>query len=209
MQNWRAMQDKMVLLSLGYFPPVSWFCSLANSNAAYLEQHEHYVKGSYRNRCHIAAVNGVQRLTIPLRKGKNQQQPIREVLIAYDEPWQIQHWRAICTAYGNSPFFEHYKELFEPFFMVKKYDLLWEWDYDLLLICMKILRLKTPLILTVKYEPYPDSILDLRNAFIPNIPSQNHDSVLMKYPQVFEDRLGFLPELSILDLIFCAGRMPQ
>ena len=201
------MEQPAKLLSLYYFPPVNWFAALANAPAVYLEQHEHYVKSSFRNRCHIAAVNGVQRLTVPLRQGKNQQQSIREVRIAYDEPWQMQHWRAICSAYGNSPFFEHYADLIQPFFMEKKPELLWEWNYDLLMVLMKILKLKTPIIFTGKYEVSPDGVLDLRAAFHPKSTSQVADYEPINYPQVFKDRLGFLPNLSVLDLIFCAGKL--
>ncbi|MBK9012880.1 MAG: WbqC family protein [Saprospiraceae bacterium] len=201
------MEQPASLLSLYYFPPVNWFAALANAPAVHLEQHEHYVKGSYRNRCHIAAVNGVQRLTIPLRKGKNQQQPIREVRIAYDEPWQMQHWRAICSAYGNSPFFEHYAGLFEPYFKAEKYELLWDWNYDLLMVSMKILKLKMPIFLTEKYEHQPEQLLDLRSEFHPKELIQSSDYEPIRYPQVFEDRLGFLENLSVLDLIFCAGRI--
>ncbi|MCF8243929.1 MAG: WbqC family protein [Saprospiraceae bacterium] len=201
------MEKSAIVLPLFYCPPVSWFVAFANATTAYLEQHENYVKGSYRNRCQVAAVNGPQRLTVPLKKGKNQQQPIRDVRIAYDEPWQIRHWRALCTAYGNSPFFEHYAELYEPFFTDKKYEFLWDWNYDLLMVSMDILKLKNPINLTTKYEPFPEGILDSRNAFHSKLITENIDYKPVKYPQVFEDRLGFLPDLSILDLIFCAGRL--
>lgn len=191
------------LMTLGYLPPVSWFFELAKNEHIVLEQHEHYAKGSYRNRCVIAAVNGPQRLTIPLRKGKNQQQPIREVRIAYDEPWQIQHWRAICSAYGNSPFFEHYGEVFQAYFKDNRYELLWDWNYDLLMVCLKILRLKTTIDLSEKYEEIPVTNIDKRKE----IELQKPGNQAFRYPQVFEDRLGFLENMSILDLIFCAGKL--
>lgn len=196
-----------VLLPLYYFPPVSWFIALAAHPVACLEQQEHYVKGTYRNRCHIASVSGVQRLTIPLRKGKNQQQPIREVRIAYDEPWQKQHWRSIGSAYGNSPFFEHYEDMLRPFFTDNKYELLWDWNYDLLLLTMSILKIKTEVRLTEKYAVQPDEIMDFRSNFNPKKLSNDIDYQPLRYAQVFEDRLGFLPDMSVLDLIFCAGRM--
>lgn len=200
-----------VLLTLGYFPPVGWFEALRKAPEACLEQYEHFQKGSFRNRCLIATANGPQLLTVPLRKGKNQQQPIREVHIAYDEPWQIQHWRTIVTAYGNSPFFEHFSHLFEPFFLDKTYELLWDWNYDLLLQCLKILRLKIPLGLSDRYEPLPTGFYDLRQHSFQLIGKMPLNDVRqpLKYPQVFEDRLGFLPGLSILDLIFCTGRLPD
>ncbi|MBI5917319.1 MAG: WbqC family protein [Bacteroidetes bacterium] len=196
-----------VLLPLYYFPPVSWFTALAAHPVAWLEQQEHYVKGTFRNRCHIASVSGVQRLTIPLRKGKNQQQPIREVRIAYDEPWQMQHWRSIGTAYGNSPFFEHYMDALRPFYQAKKYDLLWDWNYDLLRLSMRILKIKTEVRLTEKYAVQPDGIMDFRGNFNPKKLSNDVDCQALRYSQVFQDRLGFLPDMSVLDLIFCAGRM--
>jgi hypothetical protein len=204
----KSPNDEPILLTLGYFPPIPWFKALWQASEAHLEQHEHYQKGSFRNRCQIATANGLQTLTVPLRKGKNQQQPIREVHIAYDEPWQIQHWRAIVTAYGSSPFFEHYAHLFEPFFKGKRHELLWDWNYDLLQVCLKILRANTPISLSDAYEALPVGFLDYRNTFHPNARLQyevGHNPI--KYPQVFEDRLGFLPNLSILDLIFCAGRL--
>jgi WbqC-like protein family len=191
------------LMTLGYLPPVRWFIELAKHDTVVLEQHEHYVKGSYRNRCVIAAVNGPHRLTIPLRKGKNQQQPIREVRIAYDEPWQAQHWRAICSAYGNSPFFEHYGDVFKPYFWDKKYEFLWDLNFDLLMVCVKILRLKTTINLSEKYEAIPVNQFDKRKE----IELQEPENQAFRYPQVFEDRLGFLGNMSILDLIFCAGRL--
>ena len=201
------MEKPAIVLPLFYCPPVTWFLAVSHASEVYLEQQEHYVKGTYRNRCHIAAVNGVQRLTVPLRKGKNQQQPIREVRIAYDEPWQIRHWRALCTAYGNSPFFEHYSELYVSFFTIKKYEFLWDWNYELLMVSMKILKIKTPILLTESYESYPKDSLDLRTKFQPNSSPQVTDLEQVKYPQVFEDRLGFLGDLSIFDIIFCAGRI--
>ncbi len=191
-----------VLLEIQYLPPVQYFSILANHDAIYLEQHEHYKKGSYRNRCHIAAVNGVQRLSIPLQKGKNQQQPIREVRISYDEAWRSQHWQAIQTAYGNSPFFEHYSEKLLPFYQGAKYEFLWDLNYDILSLLLKIFKLTTEINLTNIFELKPASLLDFRDVVSPK-KIDTYQSVY--YPQVFEDRLGFLPNLSILDLLFCAG----
>ncbi|MCC6725798.1 MAG: WbqC family protein [Saprospiraceae bacterium] len=197
--------DKSVLVSLGYFPPVNWFMAIAKHPKVVLEQHEHYVKGSFRNRCQIIASGGSLRLSVPLRKGKNQQQPIREVEIAYDEPWQIRHWRAIRSAYGNSPFFEHYAHHFEGFFIAKKYGLLWDWNYDLFLVVNKILKLRNEVELSQSFERQPIGTFDAR----PEIEVQIIENQLVKYPQVFEDRLGFIANMSILDLIFCVGKLPQ
>lgn len=184
---------------------MDWFLAFAKHEVL-IEQHEHYSKGSYRNRCHIIAVNGFQRLTIPLRKGKNEQQPIKEVRIAYDEPWQIRHWKSITTAYGNSPFFEHFADKFRPFYMEKRYDHLWDWNMELLVLTLKLLKLEKPLSLTLSFENIPLNAIDLREL-LDDKKAKEQEKQLLKYPQVFEDRLGFLPNPSILDLLFCAGTL--
>lgn len=194
-----------ILLELQYLPPVAYFSLLAGAPAVYLEQHEHYVKGSYRNRCHIAAVNGVQRLSIPLRKGKNQQAGIREVQIAYDEPWQSRHWHAIRSAYGNSPFFEHYADVLGPFYKKKGFTRLWDWNLELLQVLMGLTGVKPPLHFTEEYDPSPAGMLDMREAVHPKRPLAEGVAAPVAYPQVFEDRHGFLANLSMLDLLFCAG----
>lgn len=194
-----------VLIELQYLPCVQYFALLASQPVVCLEQHEHYVKGAYRNRCHIAAVNGVQRLTVPLRKGKNQQQPIREVQIAYDEPWQSRHWQAVQSSYGRAPFFEHFADELSPFYQNKKYKWLWDLNFDLLMLLVKLTGLKTEIRLTEKYEADPAGTLDFRESIHPKKNAPDDGFRQIHYPQVFEDRHGFLENLSVLDLIFCAG----
>lgn len=196
---------RSILLELHYFPPVHYFAKLLDYPILLLEQHEHYVKGSYRNRCHIASVQGVQRLSIPLRKGKNQQQLIREVQIAYDEPWQSQHWTALQSAYGNSPFFEFYADSLQPFFR-KKQKFLFDWNFELLTTLKNMLQWNIEIRLTETYLPEPPpGVLDFREKIHPKNPTPDEHFFPIRYPQVFEDRLGFLPNLSMLDLLFCAG----
>lgn len=181
------------VLTTAYLPPVSWCAVAWNSKAVELEAHEHYQKGSLRNRCHIAGPNGVQRLSIPLEKGKHRQMPIREVRIAYDEPWQRQHWRSITTAYGNAPFFEHYADGVFAFYD-RKYTFLFDYNLDFLtFILQKKLGWPGEIRLTESFRPpqagYPEAI-----------------ESAIRYSQVFEDRHGFLPDLSVLDLLFCCGK---
>ena len=106
------MEQKAILLELQYLPPIQYFTKFFQHENVVIEQYEHYIKRSYRNRCHIATSHGIQRLSIPLKKGKNEQQSIRKVQIAYGESWQKNHWSAILAAYSNAPFFEHYEEYF-------------------------------------------------------------------------------------------------
>lgn len=195
-----------VLLELAYLPTVSHFAVMKSHNVVVLEQCEHYSKGSYRNRCHIAGSQGPLRLTVPLRKGKNRQQPIREVRIAYDEPWQPRHWQAIQSAYGKSPYFLHYSDVLEPFFKEKRFDFLWDLNFELLELLLSLLRLNCQLEFSHQYEVVPSTgILDFRNAILPDHPLPDLLQPLRRYSQVFEDRLGFTPNLSVIDLLFCMG----
>ncbi len=199
----------MTLLSTSYLPPVSWCAAAWNSEEVYIEACENYQKGSPRNRCHIAGPNGVQRLSIPLLKGKHQQTPVREVRIAYDEPWQRQHWRTIKTAYGNAPFFEHYADAIAPFYE-RRYEFLFDYNFDLLIfILQKKLGWKGSFALTQEWLP-PEkwkSATDLREAFSGEPSGWPDWFSPIRYPQVFEERQGFLPNLSVLDLLFCCGKM--
>lgn len=173
-----------------YLPPVSWCQCAVAAGELVLEAHEHYQKGSWRNRCEIAGPNGRQLLSVPLVKGKNSKMPIRDVRIAYDEPWQRQHWRSIRTAYGSAPFFEHYAhELFA--FYEKKYIFLFDFNLELI-----------EFVLLQKMK-WPGSVAETR-AYQPFSPTPA--APLPRYPQVFEDKNGFLPDLSVLDLLMCAGK---
>ena len=119
-----------ILLETQYLPSIQYCSKFCSADPVVIEQHENYRKGTYRNRSHIASANGLLRLTIPLQKGKNQQQNIRTVRIAYNQPWQAQHWTSIQSAYGNSPFFEFYADELQPFFK-KKETFLWDWNFQL------------------------------------------------------------------------------
>lgn len=186
-----------------YLPPISYFAILLKQPSIFIEQYENYQKGSYRNRCHIATSNGILRLSIPLEKGKNNQTPIKEVKIYNADNWQIQHWRAIKSAYGKSPYFEFYADELFPFFQ-KKYDFLLDWNMDLLHFMTENLGLPIDIQLTDNYYKKEDSIIDYRNKISPKKENPNLFQNL-HYGQVFEDKHGFLPDLSILDLLFCKG----
>lgn len=195
-----------VLLELFYWPPVSWLTLAHQADVLWLEACEHYQKGSYRNRCYIAGPNGVQRLSVPLRKGKNRQMPIRDVRIAHDMPWQRLHWRTLRTAYGSAPFFEHYADEAIVFFE-KRYDFLFDLNFDIVLFLIQKMNCRAEVRLTERYaapseKEAENAVFDAREQIAwgqpPLIP-------LVRYPQVFEERFGFQYDLSSLDLLFCYG----
>jgi len=194
------------LIELLYWPPVSWLTLARHSSTLWLEACENFQKGSYRNRCHIAGPNGVQRLSIPLQKGKHQQTPIRDVRIAYGEPWQRNHWRSIRTAYGNAPFFEHYADEIAPFFE-KKHNFLFDLNLEVLHFLLEKMRWQGQLHCTETYRApgAPEPLLDARGLIRPDQPTMAEWFVPTPYPQVFTERHGFLPDLSALDMLFCCG----
>lgn len=202
-----------LLIELAYFPPIGML--LETSKPRYktilIEQHENYRKRTYRNRCIILGANGVLPLSVPLKKGKNQQQPIRSVKIAQDDHqnWQHQHWKSIQAAYGRAPFWDFYADelrdvLFEP--TPYLFDLNWQ----LLTVILELLQIDLPLALSDTFQKQPPThIKDARNWLLPNqsnLSIQGFTGLDFKpYPQVFENRFGFVANLSILDLMFCYG----
>jgi len=197
----------MLLIELQYFAPIQYYAKLCSGHPLFIEQHEHYIKRSYRNRAHILGANGSMRLTIPLKKGKNEGQPIREVQIEYIRKWQQQHWQSIQSAYGKAPFFEHYSDELRPFFE-KEYKFLFDFNFELMETLMDLIGINPEISLTNNYTHNPpEDVLDLRNSIHPkekhHKPDPHYQSIT--YAQVFQDKHGFVPDLSILDLLFCMG----
>ncbi len=196
-----------ILIELHYFPSIQYFSKFFLHPSLIIEQHENYVKRSFRNRTHIAAANSLLRLSIPLEKGKNQQQAIRDVRISYDENWQNKQWTAICSAYGNSPFFEYYVDDFQPLFEEKK-EYLFEHNLKVLQTIFFVLDIKPTLEFSATYvKETPTDIYDFRNKITPKTATIAKDINYQNIPyqQVFAEKTGYLPNLSILDLIFCKG----
>ncbi len=193
------------LFDLLYLPPAVYFAHLAQYREVQIELWSPYVKGTYSNRCVIACANGPLTLSVPLLSGKYLQ-AVGQVKIAYHEPWPRRHWRSIHDAYRSAPFFEHYAEYFEPCFRAQP-ALLQEWNLRLLKVALEVLNLNTAISLTPRYEAITTDVKDLRKAFQykPRLQRRCSAVQVAPYPQVFQDKHGFLPNLSILDLIFCTG----
>ena len=194
-----------LLTELQYLGSVDYYATMLAHQQVVFEQHEHYTKRTYRNRCHILGANGVLKLGIPLQKGKNQQQSIRQTTIAYTNAWHRQHWRSIASAYGNAPFFEFYKDELEAIFESQTTSL---FDFNLKLteLIIELLQLEIDYSFSETYQKtLAEDLIDGRNLFLPIKQKTIKNIEAVSYPQVFEEKYGFVPNLSILDLMFCQG----
>lgn len=186
-----------------YFGNVNWYKMLFENSHVELAQYEAYPKTSFRNRTIIAGSNGLIILSVPLEKGRIQKNQTRDVKISYDQEWQEQHWRSIVSCYGKSPFFEYYQNSLE-LVLRKKQVFLLDLNWAIQQWVLKQLKFTKIINYSLKQEAdFRLSNSDQRDKFKPN----NFQSVqdLVKYPQVFEDRIGFQSNLSILDLLSCMG----
>lgn len=195
--------QKGVLLPVLYLGPISYFSQLKQHQAGRieLERFEHFPKQTYRNRMSIYSPNGKLDLTIPVKKGSKQHTPLRDVRISYEADWQRLHWRSIQTCYRNSSFFEYYEDDFAPLYETKT-EFLIDHNIALMDLCLKILKLQPTFLFSESYQAVPVDLDDLRDSFPPKsaqTPTQ------LPYFQVFEDKYGFIPNLSIVDLIFNQG----
>lgn len=194
------------ILELHFFPCQQWFSKLLIYDRVLIEAHETYQKGSYRNRCYILGPNGKQRLSLPLKSGKNSQK-ITEVLLAYDEPWEKQLWRSIKTAYGSAPFFPYYAERIRES-ILNPGKKLFSYSTMILETLMALLQIpESRLEMTEDFKQVvsEEGITDLRNNILPLITDTDPNWIALPYEQVFQDRYPFEPNLSMLDLLFCKG----
>ncbi len=191
-----------ILCETQFFPPVAYLAQCVNADKVVIEAHEHFQKGSYRNRCHIAGANGGQTLSVPLKRNKGSRN-IQDIQIAYDVDWQRQHWRSLQTAYGSAPFWDFYAPVFERFF-TERFDSLLDYNVEILKTIFKLLKIdkRVNICLSTTYEDVFTEGVDLRQKINPKMTS---DVKATPYSQLFNDRYDFMPNLSVLDVLFCCG----
>lgn len=199
------MDNSYYLLSTAYFPPISYFSLLTLNIPVLIEMYETYARQTYRNRCIILGASGPQKMSVPVKKGSSHKVPVSEIEIDYQTRWQQIHLRSIESAYKNSPYYDFYAtgllEIIDSG-IISLLDL----NMKLLNKLLGIMHIECNPVFTQSFEKPSGSLFDLRYAISPkgNDPAK-YSSQFPRYNQVFSDRYGFVPDLSILDLLFNMG----
>lgn len=187
------------ILPTAYLPSIEYFTHLLKEECS-IDLYEHYIKRSERNRTKILCPSGVMELTVHLQHANRPKTPIRDIRIDYSKRWQHQHCEALRSAYKSSPYFDYFWEYLEPFYK-REWRFLVDFNMDILSTLLKILMMEnhTPMLSESYIEP-SSALLDLR-------PKQREGTTFTAEPyiQVFSDRLPFMENLSIIDLLFAEG----
>jgi hypothetical protein len=195
----------MKLFSTALFAPIQYFAHLTTEDQALIEINCHYARRTYRNRYVILGANGPITLSVPVEKIHRQKVPTHDVTIAYDTPWQDLHWKSIVSAYNSSPYFLYYRDDFEPLFQ-KPWKYLIDLNRAATEICLRCLDIDTTLDYTKQYYSPHEDDLDLRDFVHPQKElSSDAGFQPAAYRQVLNTDGDFIPNLSILDLIFNKG----
>lgn len=202
------------ILATTYFGPLQWYQKLNRFDDVLMEQHEHFLKQTYRNRCVIATTQGVQALTVPVEAPVGEgvalsKTEIKDVRISNHGKWRTEHWNALQSAYGESPFFEFYEDDIRPFFE-NRWEYLLDFNMAITEKMCELLDIHSHIELTSSYQnslPIGEGWggTDFRTIIHPKHPQEDSDFSPKPYYQVYKERFGFMPNLSILDLLFNMG----
>jgi len=196
-----------IYLSSAYLAPVQYYSKILE-NRVFIEQNDNYIKQSYKNRCLIISANGILPLSIPVEHASGAKISMKEIRIAEHGNWQHLHWNAIVSAYSSTPFFEYYQDDFYPFYH-RRHKFLFDLNEELFYLIIKLLNIDEYQIeYTSEYKTdFADGEIDMRETINPKKDWKENDPyfVAPPYYQVFEQKFGFIPNMSIIDLLFNMG----
>jgi hypothetical protein len=187
-----------MILPTSYLPPVSYMAEALRGEEIVIEAYETYLKQTCRNHCSIVGPNGKLTLSIPVIKVNGNQTLTKDIRISYLQEWQKIHWRSIETAYSNAPYFLYYRDHFHPLFL-KTQEFLLDFNQGMLEAVFQSLKINK----SVRFSEFYDKEINRERAA--QLVSKKVGSVNPEYRQVFHERHGFIPNLSIIDVIFNLG----
>jgi len=186
-----------------YFGSIKYIKQIIQSNDVVIDVHEPFKKMSNRNRTKIVSAQGPLLLTVPMQEGRDQKKSMKDVQICYQHNWQIKHLKAISSCYKRSPFFEYYEPSLQDL-LLKKHQYLVDLNMSLIQWLEKVTKTSFNISKTKELIPFLDSnYKDVRD--LSNLNNTTQNLVNQVYPQVFIDKIDFIPNASILDLLFCMG----
>lgn len=200
------------LLQTTYFGPIQWYQKLYRYDHCLIEQYDSYQKQTFRNRCIIATANGMQALTVPVEHSPltTHHSPLtKDLRISDHNQWRRVHWNALQSAYSESPFFDYYADDIRPFFE-QKYKFLVDFNEAIRQKTCELIDIHPSVEHTSSYLHSPHTthhspLDDYRDVINAKHPQPDATFEAKRYWQVFQHKYGFLPNLSILDLLFCMG----
>lgn len=192
-----------ILIHPTYFPSISNFAAMVQSESITFEVADNFQKQTNRNRAYIYSPNGIQLLNIPVKHSKESHQKTKDIKIETDFDWQKQHFKSLEAAYRSSPFFEYFEDDIRPIFEKKQLFLL-DLNFEIVALLSKCFRIKLDYTTTTEYfhEVDTETITDLRAL----VNGKKDLSIFENYTQVFDDKHGFINNLSVLDLLFNEGK---
>jgi hypothetical protein len=192
-----------ILIHPTYFPSISHFAAIVQADKVTFEMEDNFQKQTNRNRTYIYSPNGIQLLNIPVKHSKIAHQKTKDIQIENDFDWQKQHFKSLEAAYRSSPFFEYFEDDLLPIFE-KKYSFLMDLNLEVFDLITRCIRMKIEYSTTTEYfhEINSKEVTDFR--FLAN--GKKDHSQFESYTQVFDDKFGFINNLSVLDVVFNEGK---
>lgn len=197
-------EDTGLLLGIALFPPVEYMALLIFHPNVIIEVHENFQKQTYRNRYYIQGPNGKQLLQVPVSYDRHTK--VRDVIVSYSQRWENTHLRSLDTAYNSSPWYLFYRDMVESL-LKGSIGKIWDLNIASIKLSAEMLGCRTEIVESLSYKKHPAELTDLRDAIHP----KSKESLFLTYQndhpyrQVFAEKFGFIPGLSILDLIFNEG----
>jgi hypothetical protein len=193
-----------VLLSTAYFPPAEYFSLIADNPVVRIEKWENFLKQTYRNRCVILGANGPLTLTVPVLRGSFHKTAIKELEIDNSRRWADHHLRSIISACATAPFFEYYFDAIQCVIR-KPFRFLLDLNTEALEAVCRAAGINAEISFTENFQPQGEAINDYRYLITPKRPSSIKNYSDRPYIQVFREKYGFVPRLSIIDMLFNNG----